>query len=415
MTDSLSYKENSKPNINLLVSHFSLNDGICNDIQFQKEMFCQLGFSCEIYAMSGEQNAKEHYRIISKLKCKPNDLIIDHIEGYSDYVFALVKQPCRRVLLYHNITPPEFVSNHTRRYCKRGLEQIPRISGMYDFIAGVSQYNIDCLKELGVDRKGDVLPIPVEFSYPKQEKTFRAGRTLNFLFVGRVIQNKRFEDIIDSFVLYHDRYNSNSTLTLVGKMDVAPDYTVFIKEKISKASCASAIRMTGKVSDEELQDIYRKSDVFLCMSEHEGFCIPLLEAMYNGLVVFAYDSTAIGETMGNGGVLFTDKDPEMVAALLDSVLSDEKRANDILQAQNDRVNDFSKEAVKERLRTLIDNWTSKDYHGHDKVKAESRKFIRSNYLKSFLPRVKNRVLSAIPRNRFTRKAKSIIRKLIHLF
>ncbi len=94
---------------------------------FKKENLCQLGFSCEIYAMSGEQNAKEHYRRISELKCKPIDLIIDHIGGYSDYVFALVKQPCRRVLLYHNITPPEFVSNHTRRYCKRGLEQIPRI------------------------------------------------------------------------------------------------------------------------------------------------------------------------------------------------------------------------------------------------------------------------------------------------
>lgn len=367
--------------IHFLVTNLAFADGVGQDILFQKKTLERKGYICDIYSAGFDKEA-ENYRLdIANLKCSPDDLIIDHVSGYVSYEDIVAAQPCRKVFLYHNITPPIFVTDKVKAFCEAGLEQVPELSRIYDFIVGVSKYNLDCLADLGINREGDILPIPVEFHYETIEKKETVEKPIDFLFVGRVVPNKRFEDVIDTFVFFHKNYNSNSRLTLVGKMDVDSGYTSFIKKKIAESGCSSAIKMTGKVSDEQLHKIYQDSDIFLCMSEHEGFCIPLLEAMYNGLVVFAFNSTAVGETMGNAGVLFKDKDSKIVASLINDVIIDKDRKERILKEEINRVKEFSYESVTAKLEELIEKWTSPDYIRPEDVKEANKLFFRKKLRK----------------------------------
>ncbi len=371
--------------IHFLVHHLAFADGIGQDVLFQKKTLERKGYICDIYSAGFDEEAENYRFDIANLKCASDDLIIDHVSGLVTYEDKVASQSCRRVFLYHNITPPNLVSKKVKAFCEAGLKQVPELCKIYDFIAGDSRYNLDCLADLGINREGDVLPIPVEFHYEKIEKKEKSDKPIDFLFVGRVIPNKKFEDVINAFAYFHKNYNSNSRLTLVGKIDVDSDYTTMIKKKITESGCSSAIKMTGKVSDEKLHSIYQNSDVFLCMSEHEGFCIPLLEAMYNGLVVFAFDSTAVGETMGKAGVLFKDKDPEVVASLINDVLNDKDKKERILNEETNRVKEFSYDSVTKRLDELIEKWTSPDYIRSEDVKEANKLFFR-NKLKKMLER-----------------------------
>lgn len=367
--------------IHFLVYHLAFADGIGRDVIFQKKTLEREGYICDIYS-AGYDNDTENYRFdIAKLKCAQDDLIIDHVSGLIAYDDIVAAQSCRKVFLYHNITPPKYVSGGVRAFCEAGLKQIPELCKIYDFIVGDSQYNLDCLVELGINREGDVLPIPVEFPYERVEKKNGTNKPVDFLFVGRIVQNKKIEDIINTFAYYHKNYNNNSRLTLVGKMDVASDYVTTIKKTITESGCSSAIKLTGRVSDEQLQKIYRNSDVFLCMSEHEGFCIPLLEAMYNGLIVFAYNSTAVGETMGKAGVLLRDKNPKNVSVLINDVLNDKDRVQRIIEAENSRVKDFSYDTVIRRLNELVEKWTSPDYDRPEEIKTANKLFFRNKLRK----------------------------------
>lgn len=367
--------------IHLLLSTLAFADGIGRDVFFQKSIFEEKGFTCDIYTVNFDEDAINYRYDIHSLHSAPDDLIIDHISGQVNYDDIIARQPCRKVFLYHNITPPNYVTNEVKAFCEAGLKQVPELSNLYDFIAGDSKYNLDCLRDLGVNRDGDVLPIPVEFSYERVKKKFDPAKTVEFLFVGRVVNNKRFEDIIDAFAYYHKILNRNSKLTLAGKIDVAGDYYNFIKKKITSSGCANSIRMTGRVSDEQLHQLYLNSDVFLCMSEHEGFCIPLLEAMYNGLVVFAFETTAIGETMGNAGVLFHDRTPEIVANLIDSTLKDTNQVEKIIETEAKHVENYSRDRVKARLVELYEKWTDAEYIRPEYIKEANKFFLRNNLKK----------------------------------
>lgn len=347
--------------IHLLVGALEVGDGIGNSVLSQYNILRELGYECRIYASFCNENYKDIVLPITALKANADDLIIDHIGGYSSFYYCVSKQPCRKILLYHNITPPEYVTGSMKKLCEKGIRQVSQYAGMYDFLAADSQYNLRCLKELGIEREGDILPIPVEFEYASGRKKDHGESRIRFLFVGRCVENKKIEDVIKCFAFYHNSFNAESELLIIGDTAVSPHYTSFIKEVINASSCSDCIILAGRVSDKKLQDSYMESDVFICMSEHEGFCIPVIEAMYNNLVVFAYDSTALGETMGGAGVLLKSKDPYHVAKIINEVLGNEKIVAELLEREAERVKYFSKENVMTLMAGCIGKWKSSDY------------------------------------------------------
>lgn len=348
-------------------------DGVSNCILAQQRMFQNLGYSCEIYTVVSDERSKDKRQDLTKMKCNADDLLVHHCAGLSS-VRLLRDQPCKKVMVYHNITPPEFLEGPIKEWCQQGLDQIPTLRGLFDEVVGVSQFNVDCLRKLGMIDwgEGEVLPIPVEFSGQRPERNRRtAHRGLNILFVGRYVPNKKLEDIMDIFAYYHDHIDPEARLHLVGNPAAMPEYSERLYQKLESLACRDSIELPGKVTDEKLRQYYAEADVFLCASEHEGFCIPLLEAMWHQLPVFAYDAGAVRETMGNAGVVYTEKNPAAVAQLISAVMKDERLVEQIIEKQNERVMDFSEKRIQARLAELLQGWLlGKNRHSEQAEKGD---------------------------------------------
>lgn len=335
-------------------------DGVSNCMRAQQRMFQDMGYSCEIYTVASDERSKDERQDLAEMKCKVDDLLIYHCTGLCS-VQLLQAQPCKKVMVYHNITPPKFLEGPIKEFCQQGLEQIPTLRGLFDAVVGDSQFNVDCLRKLGMIDwgEGEVLPIPVEFSGKRQARKRRMNHGgLNFLFVGRYVPNKKLQDIMDIFAYYHGHIDPESKLWLVGNPNAMSDYTEQLRQKWESLPCRESVELTGKVTDERLQRYYAEADVFLCASEHEGFCIPLLEAMWHQLPVFAYDAGAVRETMGDAGVVYTEKNPAAVAQLISAVMEDERLVEQIIEKQNRRITDFSEDKIQARLAELLQGWLS---------------------------------------------------------
>jgi glycosyltransferase involved in cell wall biosynthesis len=158
----------------------------------------------------------------------------------------------------------------------------------------------------------------------------------NILFVGRVIANKKIEDLIRVFHAYHTIFNSRSRLLIVGAQSGFERYAASLHQLVGTLG-ASHVHFVGHVSDEELIAFYECADLFLCASEHEGFCVPLVEAFYKQVPVLAYAATAVPSTMDGAGVLYHDKDPMHVAGLMDAIVSNEALQDLIVDGQCEAV------------------------------------------------------------------------------
>jgi len=162
---------------------------------------------------------------------------------------------------------------------------------------------------------------------------FNDGWT-NVMFVGRVIPNKKFETVIRAFHVYRTRHNPRSRLLLVGSYGGFDRYLAMLQNLIARLGTPD-IHFLGHVSNEELTALYDVADLFLCASEHEGFCVPILEAFYRQVPVLAYAATAVPATMDGGGVLYDTKDALDIARLMEAVLDDQRVEDAVVQSQDE--------------------------------------------------------------------------------
>jgi glycosyltransferase involved in cell wall biosynthesis len=232
------------------------------------------------------------------------------------------------ILVYHNITPPEYfigVHKDLVKLCFHGRRELMAYIPRCDLALGDSEYNRQELEALGFPATG-VLPVVPDFVHLDIEPdrslagTFDDGWT-NVMFVGRVIPNKKFEDVIRAFHAYRTRHNPRSRLLLVGSYSGFEKYLSMLHALVAKLGTPD-VHFLGHVRNEELTALYDVADLFLCQSEHEGFCVPLIEAFHKQVPVIAYASTAVPATMDGGGVLHQQKDPLHVAELMAAVIDD---------------------------------------------------------------------------------------------
>ena len=226
------------------------------------------------------------------------------------------------------------------KLCFRGRRELTAYIGRCDLALGDSEYNRQELQELGFPSTG-VLPVVPDFTHldaaPGSAQSEWAERfddeITNVMFVGRVIPNKKFEDVIRAFHVYRTRHNPRSRLLLVGSYSGFERYLAMLHSLVARLGTPD-VHFLGHVSNEELAALYDVADVFLCASEHEGFCVPLIEAFYKRVPVLAYAATAVPATMDGGGVLYDTKDPMEVARLLDAVASDATIEDEVLRSQD---------------------------------------------------------------------------------
>jgi glycosyltransferase involved in cell wall biosynthesis len=206
-----------------------------------------------------------------------------------------------------------------------------------DLALGDSEFNRLELANAGFPTTG-VLPVVPDFSRLDGAANGLVADTFddawtNVVFVGRVIPNKRIENLIRFFAAYKTRFNPRSRLLIVGSSGGFERYLVMLHELVARLRLPDVV-FTGHISNEELVAYYNVADVFLCASEHEGFCVPLMEAFYKRIPVLAWARTAVPATMDGAGILFDSADPEDVAALIDLVVSDVSLQERILTGQD---------------------------------------------------------------------------------
>lgn len=347
----------------------SFGDAVSNDARAISKVIAEMGYKTAIYAENIDPRVKEPtVQKISKLpEIKDDDIVIFNHSTGTELCYRLPELPGRKMMIYHNITPPYFFSGYNQGavdLTRYGYEGTKFLADKIEFVMGDSAYNVSDLKEMGYNCPSYVRPILIPFAdYEKEpDKDVIAKYSndgyVNIVFVGRVAPNKKHEDLIAAFAYYKKHINERSRLILVGSEGGMEKYKKCLMSYVEALGVEDVI-FTGQTSFKAILAYYKVADVFLCLSEHEGFCVPLVEAMCFEKPIIAYDSCAVGETLGGSGILINDKNPVFVAMVIDRIVKDESLRNQIIQKQNDRLKDFAYEKVRESfvkgLNAFVEN------------------------------------------------------------
>ena len=263
------------------------------------------------------------------------------------------------ILRYHNVTPPKFwigYSEVNRKLSETGLAEIKALKDTPILCITDSDFNQRDLKSYGFTCPMHTVPILMDFKELGKEVhaklPFDDNKT-NIAFFGRIAPNKKQEDLITSFYYYKKYKNPSSRLILVGSYNEEDVYYRKLVKYIDELELKDVI-LTGHIPFETLLAYYHKADLLLCLSEHEGFCVPLVEAMYFKLPIIAYDSTAVGETLGKGGLLLKEKKPQLVAEAIDYVMTNDEVRNQLIEAGSKQLEQYRFEKTEQKFAEILD-------------------------------------------------------------
>ncbi|MBP5492300.1 MAG: glycosyltransferase family 4 protein [Clostridiales bacterium] len=296
----------------------------------------------------------------AKKLLSPDDLVIYHLSVADEMNDWFTDLPNPKVVIYHNMTPTRYFRKYDPQHSAasdNGRQEASRMAGHVDLAIADSRYNADELVEMGFSAPV-VIPVLIPFEDyqtapdPKTVEKMSDGKT-NILFVGRIAPNKCQEDIIAVFSEYVKHYNQNARLILAGSSTGMELYDSQLKKYAEALGLSDQVIFTGHVSFPEILAYYRTAHAFVIMSEHEGFCVPVVESYLFEIPVMACDYGAIGETMGNAGVLLSRKDPGKAAAVLDQIVKDEEFRKIQKERMKEELKRFDPEYVRARLWETI--------------------------------------------------------------
>lgn len=351
-----------------LLPTLAYGDAVGNDTIALKNVLKNLGYDTQIYAESITPSLLENktaLKINQLPKLKEEDIIIYHLSTGSDLNYKLPEYEGKKIVIYHNITPPEFFRGYDYNLeclTQTGIEGVRFLADKVDYCLAVSEFNKQNLRELGYKVPIDVLPVIIPFDdykrKPNQDilERYKDGKH-NIIFTGRVAPNKCHQDIITAFACYKKYYDSKARLFLVGSYNETDTYYRKLKKYIELLKLEDIV-FTGHIKFEEILAYYRVADVFLCMSEHEGFCVPLVEAMFFGVPIIAYNCTAVPITLGDAGILVDKKDSIETAALINKVISDSNLRELIKKNQQKHLVEFQDKRVVEMFRYYLEKFIS---------------------------------------------------------
>lgn len=345
--------------VHQLLARFEAGDAVSNMAMDIHDALTARGVESRIFAHSLNSfglTRGMHESAYGSFAKTGEDLLIYHYSVWCDNLALFESSKNRRIVIYHNITPAKFFEPYDPQIaeiCRLGREALPRFTGA-NLGLGVSEYNRRELVRAGFSETNTgVLPIhpPVErFDSVEPdgqlERKLSDGRA-NILFVGRIVPNKKIEDLVRLFLYYHRCVNARSRLILAGG-PLYP-YILRLQRMVDDLGLTGRVLFMGKVSEPQLVALYRAADVYVSMSEHEGFCVPLTEAFHFGVPVMAYTAAAVPETMGRAGILFDEKDYPILGEMMDRVLREPAVREETVAAQRERLANFSRERFEERL------------------------------------------------------------------
>jgi glycosyltransferase involved in cell wall biosynthesis len=274
------------------------------------------------------------------------------------------ERPERKFVNYHNITPADLLEAwlpEVGEEVRWGRSQLRDLAPVTEFAIADSGFNEQELRDAGYASTTTVplLIDPGDFTgsadpvvCARLAREREAGGA-DLLFIGKVSPHKGQHDLVKALAAYRRLYDPKARLHIVGSA-ISDEYRDAVVRFADELDLADAVEMAGSVTHEELIAYYESCDVFLCLSNHEGFCVPLLESMYHRLPIVSYVNSAVPETVGQAGLILPDKDPARVAAAVHRVVVDQHLRDELSAAAADRVAWFALPRVKDGFVTALE-------------------------------------------------------------
>ncbi len=347
--------------IHQLVHTLSYGDAISSEVLALQRAFRTQGRESEVYALNVHPNHEGKARKLAELSADIDAEIILHYSlGSPLNPFYKNLSKAKRSLIYHNLTPPKWfegVNPRIVRDIREGQKELPDLLACTDRIIADSKFNALELTNLGF--QSEVLELPVDParwdapSNPGIASLVRSQPGVHLLHVGRIAPNKCIEDIIRTFYFLHHYISKESKLWLVG-IDIDTElYSFGLKRLVYQLRLEDAVQFVGCMADAEVRALYENSTAYLCMSEHEGFCLPVIEAMHFGLPVIGYHSSALPDTIGNGGILFKEKRYVEIAELIWRIHEQHDFRDALVQSGKARVAELTYDNFEKNVRALF--------------------------------------------------------------
>ena len=343
----------------------ALGDATSNHILEIDKRLKKWGFNSHIYAQHVEGDLRNQIRTLPELRPylqHKEDLLIYHygIFHFSSYYFQAAQS--RRMLIYHNITPGQIYAQwdkYNLKNCHLGRVVLQQL-GPCDLAVGVSDFNRQELIDSGFAAENTAvipifLPIDTWESLPTDmtlQASLRDQEKVNWLSVGRIAPNKALEEIIRLFYVYKNQINPHAHLYLVGSQSIKT-YVAALQELVAALDLTDHISLPGRVSDQQLKTYYQNAHLFISTSNHEGFCVPLVESMFFGLPILARNATAVPETLGQAGVLFNRLGYLEVAQMAHLMITDASLRQQIIATQKQRLKAFLPDIVEHHLKSAL--------------------------------------------------------------
>jgi glycosyltransferase involved in cell wall biosynthesis len=348
--------------INQWVPAAHKGDAIGDSARRVRGLLRALGHESEIYALTIDDDLKDDVREFRDPHAARGDLTIFHYALPSPMTAAFASLSGGRILQYHNVTPAHYFAPYDPalfRLASLGRQELGTLVGRVDLALGDSEYNRRELEAMGFLTTG-VFPIAVDTArvtrkvhQPALESILDDG-LVNFLFVGRIAPNKKIEDHIKLAEVFKRYVDAYYRFIFVGRNDVVPRYYSMIRALMADYRLLhDRFIFTGPVPDDELALYYQHAAVYISLSEHEGFCVPLVEAMAADVPILAYASSAVPDTLGGAGVQFAPKDLEVAAELLGELAFNDALRAEVVAGQRRRLADFDDSRITRDLKSLV--------------------------------------------------------------
>ncbi len=324
-----------------------------------------MGFVSEIFAASFGPGLADWVRPIDELPVEDGgrQWLCYQLSIGSPVADVVLAHPGPKIVNYHNITPSELVDAWMPllgEEVRLGRLQLQELAPVTELGIGVSRFNTDELAGAGY-RRVVVGPLMADTSHFRRAPDPERRRLLDrakeaggadWLFVGQMLPHKAYEDVIKAFACYLRAFDSRARLHLVGRPS-CPSYAEAVRRYVRHLGLDGRVDLAGSVSQSELAAYYQAADVFVCLSSHEGFCAPLIEAMHLGVPVVAYGVTAVPETVVDAGVVLGAKSPELVAAAAHRVMDDSDLRARLVDRGTERAGEFTLEAARRRFAEAV--------------------------------------------------------------
>jgi glycosyltransferase involved in cell wall biosynthesis len=350
MTEPLRFAHQFNPVI-------AYGDAIGNDCLELQRVFWSSGIRSELFAWEAKPEVRalvRDYHELASVQRRDGLLLVHHSIG-NDSVPEIAGLPIRKAVVYHNITPASYfvgLNEELMRYAEVGREQLKLLAKTAEFGIADSEYNRRELEGAGLANTAVVPPLVdwEDFDRPPDPDVARrlSDERTTILAVGQILPHKAVHDVVAAFARYRES-DRTAHLYLVGPTAMSGGYLDRVRGEIRRLGLDGAVTLTGGVTVEQLVAFYRGATAFLTLSEHEGFCVPLLEAMRSDLPVVA---KGLGDRRG-GGILIENKTPEAVAAQLERVVRDQALRKDLIERGRRRVEAFSRSHVADRLKLAL--------------------------------------------------------------